>query len=114
LLIWLLAIARYTTLERLRFESHRPILSDGNEPSSLLDNIPEPESTSDEARWHSLHLAVMALPDELKNVIELAYYEGLSQSEIAETLDLPLGTVKTRIRTGMLRLRHQWLEGENP
>lgn len=110
---WLLAIARRTALERLRFESHRPVLSDGNEPSPLLENLPEPETDSEEARWRSLYLAVQALPAEQKQVIELAYYQGLSQSEIAEVLNLPLGTVKTRVRTGMLRLREQWLD-EDP
>lgn len=110
---WLLTIARRTALERLRFESHRPVLLDGNEPSTLLENIPEPETTSEEARWRSLYLAVQSLPEEQKRVIELAYYQGMSQSEIAEILNLPLGTVKTRIRSGMHRLREQWLEGEN-
>jgi len=113
-LIWMLAIARYTVLERLRFESHRPILSDGNEPTPLLENLPEPESTSEEARWRSLHLVIQSLPEEQRTVIEMAYYQGLSQSEIAEMLELPLGTVKTRLRAGMLRLRQQWLERENP
>jgi RNA polymerase sigma-70 factor, ECF subfamily len=111
---WLLAIARRTALERLRFESHRPVLSGGNEPSPLLESLPEPETTSEEARWRSLHLAVQSLPAEQRQVIELAYYQGLSQSEIAEVLNLPLGTVKTRVRNGMLRLREQWLEDENP
>jgi RNA polymerase sigma-70 factor, ECF subfamily len=109
-LIWMLAVARYTTLERLRFESHRPTLSDGNEPTPLLENFPEPESTSEEARWRSLHLVIQSLPEEQRTVLEMAYYQGLSQSEIAEMLDLPLGTVKTRLRAGMLRLRQQWLE----
>jgi RNA polymerase sigma-70 factor (ECF subfamily) len=112
-LIWLLSIARYTALERLRSESRRPLLSDGNEPSPLLENIPEPDSTSEEARWRSLHLAVDALPAEQRCVIDLAYYQGMSQSEIAEHLDLPLGTVKTRLRTGMIRLRQQWLDRES-
>ena len=113
-LIWMLAIARYTALERLRFESHRPSLADGNEPTPLLENLPEPESTSEEARWRSLHLVIQSLPDEQRTLIEMAYYQGLSQSEIAEMLGLPLGTVKTRLRAGMLRLRQQWLERENP
>lgn len=110
---WLLAIARRTTLERLRFESRRPVLSGGNEPSPLLESLPEPETDSEEARWRSLYLAVQSLPVEQKQVIELAYYQGLSQSEIADVLDLPLGTVKTRVRIGMLRLREQWLEDED-
>ena len=112
-LFWLLGITRHTALERLRFESHRPILSDGNEPTPMLENIPEPESTSEESRWRSLYLALQSLPEEQKNVIELAYYQGMSQGEIAEMLGLPLGTVKTRLRSGMIRLRREWLETEN-
>lgn len=113
LLTWLLTIARRTALDRLRFESRRLNLSDGNDPDLMWENIPEPETTSEETRWHSLYLAVQALPEEQKRVIDLAYYQGLSQSEIAEMLNLPLGTVKTRLRNGMDRLRHQWLADEN-
>jgi RNA polymerase sigma-70 factor, ECF subfamily len=113
LLIWLLTIARRTALDRLRLEARRPTLSDANDPEITWELTPEPESTSEEARWHSLYLAVQSLPEEQRNVIKLAYYQGMSQSEIAETLDLPLGTVKTRLRTGMDRLRHQWLTDEN-
>ena len=113
LLTWLLTIARRTALDRLRFESRRLNLSDGNDPDLIWESLPEPETTSEETRWHSLYLAVQSLPEEQKKVIELAYYQGLSQSEIAEMLHLPLGTVKTRLRTGMERLRHEWLEDEN-
>jgi RNA polymerase sigma-70 factor (ECF subfamily) len=112
LLIWLLAVARRTALERLRFESRRPALSDAEEQSTYLESLPEPETTSEEARWRSLYLAVQSLPEEQKKLIELAHYQGLSQSEIAEMLGLPLGTVKTRLRAGMLRLRQQWLDEE--
>jgi RNA polymerase sigma-70 factor (ECF subfamily) len=47
-------------------------------------------------------------------VIELAYYQGLSHSQIAEVLGWPVGTVKTRLRMGMEQLRRQWRHGESP
>ena len=49
--------------------------------------------------------AVAALPPEQRVLIECAFFEGYTQSELAERFDLPLGTVKTRIRTGMQSLR---------
>jgi RNA polymerase sigma-70 factor (ECF subfamily) len=49
--------------------------------------------------------AIALLPEEQKQVLALAYFQGFTQSQIAETLDLPLGTVKTRIRLGMQKLR---------
>lgn len=109
---WLLTIARRTALDRLRLESRRITLSDGDDPDFTWETLPEPETASEEARWHGLYLAVQSLPEEQRKVIELAYYQGMSQSEIAEVLALPLGTVKTRLRIGMDRLRRQWLEGE--
>jgi len=51
-----------------------------------------------------VHVAVDSLPDREREVIELAYYSGLSQTEIADRLSLPLGTVKTRTRSALARL----------
>jgi RNA polymerase sigma-70 factor (ECF subfamily) len=51
-----------------------------------------------------VHAAVDSLPEREREVIELAYFSGLSQSEVAERLSLPLGTVKTRTRSGLARL----------
>ncbi len=52
-----------------------------------------------------MHQALAALPEDQKQVLALAYFQGLTQSQIAAALDLPLGTVKTRIRLAMQKLR---------
>jgi RNA polymerase sigma-70 factor, ECF subfamily len=108
LLLWLLTIARRTALDRLRLEGRRPTLSDANDPIEVLQTIPSGDSLPEENRWRSLNFAVQALSPEHRQLIELAYYQGLSQSEIAEVLGWPLGTVKTRLRAAMEHLRHEW------
>ncbi len=110
LLLWLLTIARRTALDRLRLEGRRPVLSDSNDPDDLWQTIPDSDSMPEEARWRSLHFAVQSLDPDHRQVIELAYYQGLSQSEIAEVLGWPLGTVKTRMRSAMDHLRQKWNE----
>ena len=105
---WLLTIARRVALDRVRLESRRPVLSDSNDPESIWQNLPDLESTTDESRWRSMYFAVQALHPDQRKVIELAYYQGMSQSEIAEVLGWPLGTVKTRLRTAMENLRAVW------
>jgi RNA polymerase sigma-70 factor (ECF subfamily) len=108
LLVWLLTIARRTALDRLRLEARRPTLSGGDDPEELWQNLPESGVFADEARWRSLHFAVQSLAPEHRRVLELAYYQGMSQSEIAEILGWPLGTVKTRLRAAMQHLRSEW------
>ena len=58
-----------------------------------------------------MHRALVELPEHERQLIELAYWSGLSQSEIADFLDVPLGTVKTRTRSALARLADM-LEGE--
>jgi RNA polymerase sigma-70 factor (ECF subfamily) len=105
---WLLTITRRVALDRIRLESRRPALSDSNDPESIWQNLPDLESTTDESRWRSMYFALQALHPDHRKVIELAYYQGLSQSEIADVLGWPLGTVKTRLRAGMENLRAIW------
>src|SRR5512132_3701701 len=80
LLFWLLTIARRTALDRLRLEARRPMLSDSNDPDDIWQVLPDLDSLPEEARWRSLHFAVQSLQREHRQVIELAYYQGLSQS----------------------------------
>ena len=108
LMAWLLTIARRTALDRLRLEARRPALSGGDNPEDLWQNVPESGTFADEARWRSMHFAIQALSADQRKVLELAYYQGLSQSEIAETLGWPLGTVKTRLRAALEHLRREW------
>jgi RNA polymerase sigma-70 factor (ECF subfamily) len=111
-IVWLLTITRRTALDRLRLEGRRPLLSDSSDPDEAWPSMRDESQDPDEARWRSLHFAVTSLPHDQQVVIELAYYQGLSQSEIAEELGWPLGTVKTRVRAAMQALRQQWASGE--
>jgi RNA polymerase sigma-70 factor (ECF subfamily) len=111
LLVWILTIARRTALDRIRMEGRRPMLSNATDPEELWQVIPDVDSFSEETRWRSLRLIVQSLSTEHRQVLELAYFQGLSQSEIAEVLGWPLGTVKTRLRSAMEQLRARWREG---
>jgi RNA polymerase sigma-70 factor (ECF subfamily) len=109
LLTWLLSITRRTALDRIRLENRRPEFSNPTDPEDTWRYSPDPSSQTDEARWRSLHFTLLELPPEQRQTIELAYYHGMSQRQIATFLDIPLGTIKTRIRLGMEKLRQIWL-----
>ena len=104
---WLYAVARNAIADRGR---RRPEAT--AEVPDTPDREPLPGDRA-EAEWVSwrVHRALEELPQTERQVIELAYWSGLSQSEVAEFLDIPLGTVKTRTRNGLGRLAVA-LEGE--
>jgi RNA polymerase sigma-70 factor (ECF subfamily) len=97
---WLFAIARNAIVDGFR-KRPEPVADPPDLPSTEAG---PPEQT--EAGWVSwrVHRALETLPDHERPLIELAYWSGLSQSEIAEFLHLPLGTVKTRTRSALARL----------
>jgi RNA polymerase sigma-70 factor (ECF subfamily) len=109
---WLLTITRNTALDRLRLENRRLPGANQNDPEETWEFIADEEVPKEEARWRSLYFSVRGLPEEQRLVIEFAYYQGMSHSEIAAHLGWPVGTVKTRMRMGMDQLRQQWLEGQ--
>ena len=110
--VWLMTVTRRTALDRVRMEGRRPLLSDARDPETVWPSLRDDSHDPDEARWKSLYFAVRSLPEEQRQVIDLAYYQGLSQSEIAAELGWPLGTVKTRMRAAMQALRQEWTRGD--
>lgn len=106
---WLLTITRYTAIDRLRKEQRRPILDE----VELDDLRIGKRSMVDDPVWQdgrALRILMQQLPAEQVQVIELAFFEGMSHSELAEHLKLPLGTVKTRVRLGLQKLKTLWAE----
>jgi RNA polymerase sigma-70 factor (ECF subfamily) len=104
---WLCTVARNRALDQLRLKSERQRRRE-EQPDELPSVVvaPDYEKALDEKRRAERVRALLAsLIPQQKKAIELAYFEGLSHSEIAEALKEPLGTVKSWIRNGLLRLK---------
>ena len=104
---WLYAVARNAIVDRGRSRSEPP-----GEGPELPSDEPTPAERAETSytAWR-VHRALETLGQNEREVIELAYYGGLSQSEVADYLNIPLGTVKTRTRAGLGHLA-DLLEGE--
>ena len=96
---WLYAVARNAIVDRARREPRVVQLEEGVDAEAGPDEHAELSWLA----WR-VHAALETLPERERTVLELAYWSGLSQSEIASYLDVPLGTVKTRTRTALARL----------
>jgi RNA polymerase sigma-70 factor (ECF subfamily) len=105
---WLYAVARNAIADRGRARIEPPA-----EPADLPSDAPGPPDHAEQS-WVSwrVHRALEELPETERSVVELAYWSGLSQSEIADFLGIPLGTVKTRTRSGLRRLAEELEEEE--
>lgn len=105
---WLLMMTRSRAIDRVRARQVRPIGDGAFETTiaRLADASAGPEASviSGQAA-ERLKAALYDLPNSMRAALELAYYEGLTQSAIAERLGEPLGTVKTRMRTALQKLR---------
>jgi RNA polymerase sigma-70 factor (ECF subfamily) len=97
---WLYAVARNAIVDRIRGQA-RAATRVPADPVS--DAGPEERAETGWVAWQ-VHRAFMELPETERVVLELAYWAGLSQSQIAEFLGIPLGTVKTRTRSGLSRM----------
>jgi RNA polymerase sigma-70 factor (ECF subfamily) len=104
---WLLVIARARTLDRLRARRSRVAMAGaGPDEATLVDLTPGQDVQAiGREQGSKVRAALAALGAAEREAIELAYYKGLSQSDIAARLEQPLGTIKTRIRSGLLKLR---------
>jgi RNA polymerase sigma-70 factor, ECF subfamily len=104
---WLYAVARNAIVDRLRARNEPPM-----EAPDLASAEPGPSERAEASfvAWR-VHRALQELPDKEREVVELAYWSGMSQSEVADYLNIPLGTVKTRTRSALSHLS-QLLEGE--
>lgn len=119
---WLITLTRSRAIDRLRARNSRAHhqvseLLNGAAASQVADRNPGPfEAHADQELRSLVGGALANLPQAQQQAIELAYYEGLSHMEIAARLNQPLGTVKTRIKLGMSKLRESlrqyWEQGE--
>ena len=110
---WLLTLVHRRAVDTVRREQRRRA-----EP---LESAPEPhpDATAADATWMRLERervqdALRQLPDAQREALELAYYGGFTQSELAERLGEPIGTIKSRMFTGLTRLRDILQEAEGP
>jgi RNA polymerase sigma-70 factor, ECF subfamily len=114
---WLLMMARSRAIDKLRSVRARPGSRSADDPAAI-DDMPSPlrdapTAIIDAENARLVQRALAELPLLQRLVIELAYYEGLSQREIADRLEQPLGTIKSRLRLGLLRLRDALAEGRS-
>lgn len=105
---WLMIMARNAAIDRIRQKRAQPKTL-AFEPEAT----PEPESTeaspeeqtAERQRRRKVQIVLRELPPEQREVVELAFFGGLTHAELAEHLQEPLGTIKSRIRMGLIRLR---------
>ena len=105
---WVVMLTRARAIDRLRSRNARP--DQHGTKSTLIQEVPasgwSPEEVTISAEdVRGVRGALAGLPEAQRTLVELAYYEGLTHSEIATKTGIPLGTVKTRIRTAMNTLR---------
>ena len=105
---WLLTIGRRRALDRLRAKGRRreESMTESRTLADVASILPDPfQATEGSERRSRVRAALTDLPDEQREVLELGYFQGLSQTEIADMTGQPLGTVKTRMRLAMQKLR---------
>jgi len=107
---WLISIMHHRTIDYLRRVRRRSTIQEAPlEELELNEGIAHPDAW--DAAWQSVkssrvRAALMQIPTEQRLVIELAYFQGWTHTEIAQGTQIPLGTIKARMRLGLLHLKH--------
>lgn len=109
---WLLSLVHHRSVDELRRRSRTEVPLDTDEPTSILNTTADPQPDPGDQVWLAeqqqiVRQALRQLPENQRLVLELSYFGGFSQSQIATKLGQPLGTVKTRMRMGLQNLRTQ-------
>jgi RNA polymerase sigma-70 factor, ECF subfamily len=111
---WMLSIVRYRAIDRMRTRGAKAPKLDLDD-DSILEQRPSEWLTDEEVERNEtaaeLHDVLRILPREQSSTIELAYFGGFSQSQISGLLDVPLGTVKGRMRLGLEKIRREMAGG---
>ena len=110
LISWLMRLTRNKSIDRIRKRQRSPQLVD-SDFEETLQYIPSKGEGVGGEMWQNgqiIHSLLQKLPPEQSKLIELAFYKGMTHSELSESLGIPLGTVKTRLRSGLQKLRDMW------
>jgi RNA polymerase sigma-70 factor, ECF subfamily len=107
---WIITLTRNKAIDKLRSKSYKTESQNVTIKEDLLTFTNASYNSTIDAvtmneRISIVKNAISQIPEEQKSIIELAYFEGYTQAEISETLNIPLGTVKTRMRQAMIKLR---------
>jgi len=104
-LAWLLTIARTRAIDCRRASGRRPINAGETSEPAASSHTNNPDRFVEADTRRAVRSALESLPEQQRIPLEMAYFEGMSHSEIAAALQQPLGTMKDRIRTGMIHLK---------
>jgi RNA polymerase sigma-70 factor (ECF subfamily) len=110
---WLLSVTRFAAIDRLRREGRRPRAVELGGEAPEAETALEQLLPTDHAAWERgqhLRLLLAQLPPQQRQAVELVFFGGLTHSELAEQLGLPLGTAKGRLRLGLEKLRSLWFD----
>jgi len=107
---WLTIRMRSRALDRLNAAGRRRRVFHRDEEKRVGEDVPAPDDPSLSPDQAAVRKAVSQLSDDRRSILELAYFEGLSCADIAETLEIPMGTVKSRMAAGLRQLREEMRE----